>query len=51
MFSQEDRRPSADAAIERGREVAEATPLAGTVLLEDDLEQVAGGESLSLNWW
>jgi hypothetical protein len=53
MFAQESRRPGAEAAIVRGDEAVGSAPVgsapaSGTVLLDDDLEQVAAAGSNSI---
>jgi hypothetical protein len=45
MFDQEYLRPGIEIAAEGRRGVAEEAPLAGTVLLDEDLDAVAGGLS------
>jgi hypothetical protein len=41
MIDQENRRT--EATIEESREWSEMTPVSGTILLDDDLEGMAGG--------
>jgi hypothetical protein len=45
MIDQASRRPGAEAASARGHQRAEEAPPRRTVLLEDDLEQVAAAGS------
>jgi hypothetical protein len=43
MFENEYGRAAVDSTTEKRREVADEAPLAGTVLLDDDLDGAAGG--------
>ena len=45
MFIREHRPTSAETATEVRREAADETPLAGTVLLDDELDGAAGGRA------